>query len=68
LRKSDRLFVGIYRDEILVTAGGFYAAYAKPKDQPQLLLRRRTETEDHALLMQAWQAANEKARKLGWIV
>jgi hypothetical protein len=68
LRKPDRLFVGVYRDEILVTGRGFYAAYAKPKDKPQLLLTRRTDTEDHVLLAQAWQAASDKARKLGWIV
>ena len=25
-------------------------------------------TDDHELLVQAWQAANDKARELGWIV
>jgi hypothetical protein len=41
--------------------------YYKPDNQPQLILRRRTITDDHALLAVAWQAANEKARELGGI-
>jgi hypothetical protein len=36
--------------------------------EPQLKLRRRTDTNDHALLARSWQAANDKARELGWIV
>ena len=55
-------------DEIIVRTLGFYAAYAKSSDAPQLVLRRRTETNDHALLARSWQAANDKARELGWIV
>ena len=55
-------------DEIIVRTLGFYAAYAKSSDGPQLVLRRRTETNDHALLARSWQAANDKARELGWIV
>jgi hypothetical protein len=31
-------------------------------------LRRRSETDDNELLARAWQAANDKARELGWIV
>jgi hypothetical protein len=54
-------------DEIIVRALGFYAAYAKSSDAPQLILRRRTDTVDHALLPRAWQAANDKARELGWM-
>ena len=42
--------------------------YYKPSNQPQLILRRRSETDDHTLLARAWQAANDKARELGWIV
>jgi hypothetical protein len=42
--------------------------YYKPNDQPQLILRRRSETDDQTLLAQAWRAANDKARELGWIV
>lgn len=47
---------------------GFRAVYFKPAGRPQLILRQRTETEDHELLAQVWQAANAKARELGWIV
>jgi hypothetical protein len=49
-------------NEIIVRTLRFFAAYAKPSNAPQLILRRRTETDDHELLAQAWQAANEKAR------
>ena len=62
------LHVEILGDEIVVRTLGFYAAYTKSSDAPQLILRRRTETNDHELLAQAWQAANDKARELGWIV
>jgi hypothetical protein len=48
--------------------GGFYAAYCKRPNQPNLLVRRRTDTEDHELLATAWRAANTKARELGWLV
>jgi hypothetical protein len=51
--------------EIIVWTSGFYAAYAKPSNQPQLILRRRSETENYELLARAWQAANTKARELG---
>jgi hypothetical protein len=30
--------------------------------------KRRTDTDDHVLLAEAWQAANKKARELKWIV
>jgi hypothetical protein len=54
--------------DLVVTSGDFRAVYYKPSDHPQLVLRSRTITDDHALLAQAWQAANDKARELGWIV
>ena len=64
-----RLFVVVRGDEIIVTSEtGFRAAYCKRPNHPQLKVRRRTETEDHELLAQAWQEANDKARELGWIV
>jgi hypothetical protein len=50
--------------ELIVKSGDFCAVYYKPDGQPQLILRRRTPTEDHALLARAWQAANDKAREL----
>ena len=39
---------------------------AKSSDWSELILKRRTDTDDHVLLAQAWQAANTKARELGW--
>jgi hypothetical protein len=59
------------RGELLIVtkpAAEFFAIYTKAGDKPHLILKRRTDTEDHALLAQAWQAANAKARELGWIV
>lgn len=56
-------------DEIIVTSStGFRAAYLKRPNHPRLIVWRRTETEDEDLLAKAWQAANDKARELGWIV
>ena len=46
----------------------FIATYYRKSDEPQLTLRRRTATDDHALIARAWQAANQKARELGWVV
>ena len=63
-----RLFVMVQGDEIIVTSEtGFRAEYWKRPNHPQLKVRRRTETENHELLAKAWQAANAKARELGWI-
>ena len=68
LGKSKRFVVVVQDDDIIVGLLGFYAVHYKPSNQPQLILRRRSETDDHELLAQAWQAANDKARELGWIV
>ena len=46
----------------------FIATYYKRANEPQLILRRRTPTNDHALLARAFQAAVAKAHELGWIV
>jgi hypothetical protein len=46
----------------------FRAVYYKPAGQPRLILRERTKTDDQELLAEAWKAANDKARELGWIV
>jgi hypothetical protein len=32
---------------------------------PQLILRKRTESDDYELFARAWQAANDKVRELG---
>jgi hypothetical protein len=60
----------LHGEDIIVSCGapGFCAVYYKPSDQPQLILRHRTRTDDNELLAAAWQAANDKARQLGWIV
>jgi hypothetical protein len=67
--ESD-LTVGIADDLIVVRspAAGFFAIYSKPADRPQLMLVRRSPSKDQELLAPAWQAANDKARELGWIV
>ena len=46
----------------------FIATYYRKSDEPQLILRRRTPTHDHALIARALRAANDTARELGWIV
>ncbi len=68
LEKQRRLFVIVIGDEIVVTSDtGFRAAYCRRPHHPQLSVRRRTDTDDHEVVAQAWQAANDKARELGWI-
>jgi hypothetical protein len=68
LEKRRRLFVIVDGDEIVVTSdAGFRAAYCRRPHHPQLIIRRRTDTDDHEVIAQAWQAANDKARELGWI-
>jgi hypothetical protein len=64
-----RLFVAVQGDEIIVTSEtGFRVEYWKRPNRSQLNVRRCTDTEDSELLAKAWQAANMKARELGWIV
>ena len=58
-----RFVVVVQDDDIIVSVADFYAVYFKPTNQPQLILRRRTDTDDHELLARAWQAANDKARE-----
>ena len=67
LGQSDHVTVVVRDGDIVVSVAGFCAVYYKPSNQPQLILRRRTDTDDHELVARAWQAANEKARELGWI-
>ena len=45
----------------------FVAIFTKTSNQPRLILMRRTDTNDHLLIAQAWRAAHTKARELGWI-
>ena len=65
---SDHVTVVVQGGDIVVSLAGFYADYYKPTNEPQLKLRHRTDTNDHARLARSWQAANQKARELGWIV
>jgi hypothetical protein len=72
VERSNRLFVDVQGEWVIVTepAAQFCAVYAMPTTtpRPRLILKRRTNTEDYELLARAWQAANDKARELGWIV
>ena len=63
-----RFDVRVQGEEIIVTLADFCAIYVKPSTQAHLILKRRTATADHETLTRAWQAANDKARELGWIV
>jgi len=75
---ESALQVGVHDDTIIVTdpATRYYAIYTKPLDRAELLahgprrltLLRRRPTKDRALLAAADQAADAKARELGWIV
>ena len=60
--------VRVQGGEIIVTLSDFCAVYVKPANQPQLILKRRTATDDYELLARAWEAANTKAHEIGWIV
>jgi hypothetical protein len=68
MTKKERLIVVARDGEIVVSVPGFKAVYYKPTNQPQLTLRRRSNTDDNELLARAWKAANDKARELGRIV
>jgi hypothetical protein len=61
---TSKRFIVVVRDgDIIAGASDFHAVYYyKPTNQPQLILRRRSETDDHELLAQAWQVANDKPR------
>ena len=62
--------VGVHDGLIVVleSSSHFYAIYGKSQDQRRLLLERRRPTKDQRLVDKARQAANAKARELGWIV
>jgi hypothetical protein len=47
---------------------GFYGIYAMHPTRSQLISVRRRPTRNEGLVELAWQAANDKARELGWIV
>ena len=70
MTNNPEIQVKVRRDLIIIThsATQFFAVYAKANDGPEIVLKRRPDTGDNALLVQVWQAANAKARELGWIV
>jgi hypothetical protein len=63
------LRVEVVDDDIVVTQPGsnFSVVYYKPRDEPQLVVKG-TPSGNYKFLARAWQAANDKARELGWIV
>jgi len=66
----DDFTVEVESGDIVVShlRSGVTAEYYKPKSEPQLILRRRSPTNDYTLLARIWEVANHKARELGWIV
>jgi hypothetical protein len=70
------LRVDVVDDEIIIALPGttYSVTYYKPPNSPQLLAKnisyaddRRTPVKLSDFLVRAWQAANDKARELGWI-
>jgi hypothetical protein len=74
---SEQLRIEVLGDEIIVIlpATSYGVRFYKPDGSPQLLMRNfRSKIDSRApiteaeFLTRAWQAANDKARELGWIV
>ena len=67
---NPQLQIEVRGDLIIIThpATQFFAIYVKPNNRSELVLKRRTDTGDNVLLVQVWQAANDKARELGGLV
>ena len=61
--KKDRFVVVVQDGDLIVSGSGFYAVYYKPTNQPQLILRRRSDTDDHELLARAWRGSIDQAKK-----
>jgi hypothetical protein len=63
------IHVEVSGDEMIVTQRGskFRVVYRKSDDQPQLVVKG-TPHGNYNFLARAWQAANDEARELGWIV
>ena len=69
LGRSKELNVLAHGREIVVTEPkhDFCAVYVKSVNSPLLVLKLRAPTTDVELMIRAWEAANDKARELGWI-
>jgi hypothetical protein len=73
-KSTDNIQVGVEGDEIVVMGAAFLLAYRKPLDLPHLVVTRSrvaaraTAPAMIAFRTQALDAANSKARELGWIV
>ena len=67
--RGTELNVLAHGSEIVVTEPkhDFCAVYVKPVNSPLLVLKLRAPTTDVELMVRAWEAANDKARELGWI-
>jgi hypothetical protein len=72
---TGEISVDVVGEEIVVTKPGttFLLAYRKSVEKPRLVLRRSripptTTSIRNAFRANAYQAANDKARELGWIV
>ena len=75
--RSAQLHVEVLNDEIIVIlpATSYGVVYYKPANSRQLLVKNFLSKNDSGapitqaeFLARAWQAANAKARELGWIV
>jgi hypothetical protein len=71
---TGEISVEVVGSEIVVTKLGttFLLAYRKSAEEPRLVLRRSripptTDSLRSAFRAQAWRAANDKAREVGWI-
>ena len=71
------IHVNVVNDEIIVSLPGtsYSVTYFKRETSPQLLAKNISHSEDARtpvrlsdFLARAWRRANDKARKLGWIV
>jgi hypothetical protein len=71
-----RLRLEVWDDEIIVTLPdtSYVVAYYRPANLRHLLAKRLTNEDDRTapmtsaeFLVEAWRAANNKARQLGWV-
>jgi hypothetical protein len=77
MRDKSDLHVEVIDDEIIASLPGsrYSVTYFKPEHSPGLLAKRICDRDDPHIAMRvseflaaAWELANNKARKLGWIV